>query len=476
MRILKRCQLLLVLLITSSSALSGERNAALLPPTVLTALKQAAIPVSAVGIYVQEVAHNQPLLSLNGDQPLNPASTMKLVTTDAALELMGPTATFSTQAFTRGEREGDQLLGDLILRGSGDPKLVIENLWLFLRRIRAQGVRSIRGNLVLDRSAFAATPGDPAQFDGDPLKPYNALPDALLLNFKSLAVRFMPDTRRGMVSVGLDPALDGYVIQAPKLVTEPCAGDWRQNLTATFDANAARFDGSFAAACGERFWQIHPYQLSRNRYFELVFRQLWTGLGGTLSGNVIDGEVPPDAVLLTQWESAALPELIRDINKFSNNVMARQLFLALGSAGGNLPASTTLSRTAVTRWLTSNGIDASGLVLENGSGLSRIERIPAATLGKILVSAFKSSVMPEFIASLPLLGYDGTMKKRLRSQDVAGHAHIKSGSLQDVRSIAGYVLAESGQRYAVVFLINHANAGRGADAQDALLQWVYREH
>ena len=476
MRILKRCQLLLALLIALSSVISDDSTAASLPPTVLTALKQAAIPVSAVGVYVQEVASNQPLLSMNGEQPLNPASTMKLVTTDAALELMGPAATFSTQAFIRGERDGDQLLGDLILRGSGDPKLVIENLWLFLRRIRAQGIRSIRGNLLLDRSAFASMPGDSSQFDGDALKPYNALPDALLLNFKSLEVRFMPDARHGTVSVAFNPMLDGYTIQAPKLVAEPCGGDWRQNLTAIFEANAARFDGSYAAACGERFWQIHPYQLSRNRYFELVFRQLWASLGGTLAGNVIDGVVAPDAVLLTQWESAALPELIRDINKFSNNVMARQLFLALGTVGGNLPASTTLSRTAVTRWLTSNGIDASGLVLENGSGLSRIERISAATLGKILLNAFQSPTMPEFIASLPLLGYDGTMKKRLRTQDIAGHAHIKSGSLQDVRSIAGYVLAESGRRYAVVFLINHINAARGADAQDALLQWVYRDH
>lgn len=481
MRILKRCQLLLVLLVPIAFAsVSNGVVAAAIPPTVQAALKRAGIPVDAVGIHVQDVSSNQSFVSLNGEQALNPASTMKLVTTDAALELMGPTATFSTLAYARGERDGDQLFGDLILRGSGDPKLVVENLWLFLRKIRAQGVRVIRGNLVLDRTAFAAAPsasaGDPSQFDGDPLKPYNALPDALLLNFKALAVRFAPDTKRGTVSVTLDPLLDGYPVQAPRLVADACSGDWRQNIAATLDANAARFDGSFAAACGERFWQIHPYQLSRNRYFELVFRQLWSGLGGSLDGKVIDGEVTPDAVMLAQWDSPALPELIRDINKFSNNVMARQLFLALGSAGGNAPASAAQSRIAITRWLASNGIDGGGLVLENGSGLSRIERISASTLGKVLVTAFRSPLMPEFIASLPLVGYDGTMKKRLRSHDVAGRAHIKSGSLQDVRSIAGYVLAESGRRYAVVFLINHANAARGSEAQDALLQWVYREN
>lgn len=481
MRIPKRSQLIVVavalsLAISSSITMAGDALAAEMPATVLAALKRAAIPISAVGIRVQDVAGKPSLLQLNEETAFNPASTMKLLTTDAALELMGPTATFLTLAYTRGVRSGDQLQGDLILRGSGDPKLVIENLWLFLRRIRAQGLRTIHGNVVLDRSAFAAELNDPAQFDGDPLKPYNAQPDALLLNFHSLAVRFTPDAAGANVAVTLDPLLDGYLVQGPSLVAGPCAADWRQGLSATLDARSARFEGNYPAACGERTWQIHPYQLSRNRYVELVFRQLWTALGGNFDGAVVDGEVTPDAVLLAQWESAALPELIRDINKFSNNVMARQLFLALGSVGSVAPANIASSRTAIKRWLASNGIDATGLVLENGSGLSRIERVSALTLGHVLLAAYQSPVMPEFIASLPLVGYDGTMKKRLRAQGIAGRAHIKSGSLQDVRSIAGYVLAESGRRFVVVFLINHPNASRGAEAQDALLQWIYENN
>ena len=471
MRILKRCQLVLL-----SFVLIGGVFAAELPATVQTALKRAAIPTAAIGVRVQDVISGQVLLSVNAEQAFNPASTMKLVTTSAALDLMGPTATFSTLAYTRGERKGDQLQGDLILRGSGDPKLVVENFWLFLRKIRAQGIRSIRGNLVLDRTAFAEVAADPSQFDGDPLKPYNAVPDALLLNFHALAVRFAPRADQGGVSVTLDPMLDSYPIQAPTLAAGPCPADWRQNISPTLDGSAARFDGNYSAACGERYWQIHPYQMSRNRYVELVFRQLWAGLGGSFEGAVIDGAVTSDAVLLTQWDSAALPELIRDINKFSNNVMARQLFLALGNVGGSAPASIATSRMAITRWLTSNGIDSTGLVLENGSGLSRTERISAQTLSKLLVTTFQSPVMPEFIASLPLVGYDGTMKKRLRTQGVAGRAHIKSGSLQEVRTIAGYVLAESGKRYAVVFLINHPNAARGGEAQDALLQWIYENN
>ena len=451
--------------------LAAQTVHAALPASVAAALKRAAIPSSAVGIQVQEIDSGRTLLALNPTQPLNPASTMKLITTDAALELLGPNYVFTTQVWIRGQRVGDQLNGDLILRGGGDPKLVLENFWLLLRKIRATGIKSVRGNLLLDRSAFADAANDPAQFDGDPLKPYNAAPDALLLNYHALAVHLAPDNARGAVQLAADPVLYRYPIKSPALTAGPCAGDWRQPIKVEFANNSASFDGAFAAACGDKTWEIHPYQLSRNRYLELVFRQLWSELGGTLDGEVADGAIGADAVLLTQWDSPTLPELIRDTNKFSNNVMARQLFLALG--GFAQSASVDASRAAVARWLAAKGIDSTGLVLENGAGLSRIERVPAALLSQLLVAAFASATMPELISSLPLVGYDGTMQKRLRGQSVAGRAHIKSGSLQEVRSIAGYVLAASGKRYTVVFLINHPNAARGAEAQDALLQWIY---
>ncbi|MFT5533223.1 MAG: D-alanyl-D-alanine carboxypeptidase/D-alanyl-D-alanine-endopeptidase (penicillin-binding protein 4) [Burkholderiaceae bacterium] len=467
MRILMRLQVVLITLLLAGTVHAG------LPAPVAAAFKRAGIAPSGIGIEVVDIATGRNVISLNAELPLNPASTMKLLTTSAALELLGPTYSFTTQAYMRGRLEDGLLQGDLILRGSGDPKLVIENFWLFLRKIRAQGVRDIRGNLVLDRSAFDATLIDPALFDGDPLKAYNAGPDALLLNFHSLAVSFIPDRLKDRVQVRLDPALDSYPVKPPQLTGGDCAGDWRVPINATLQSAGANFDGPYAANCGEKSWQIHPYQLSRNRYLELVFRQLWAELGGTFDGIALDGVVTTDAVLLAQWESPPMPELIRDVNKFSNNVMARQLFLTLASTVQLLPASIAASRDAVARWLAAKQIDASGLVLENGAGLSRIERISSRTLGSLLVSAFRAPTMPEFVSSLPLVGYDGTMRKRLRSEGVSGHAHIKTGSLQDVRSIAGYVQAASGKQFAVVCLINDPNAARGGEAQDALLQWVF---
>ncbi len=448
-----------------------------LPVPLVDAFKRAEIPVTAAGIYVREVGNgsNGPtLIASNADTSFSPASTMKLVTSDAALELLGPTFTWKTLAFADGAQSGEVLHGDLIIKGSGDPKLVMENFWLFLRRIRARGIREIHGNLLLDRSVFEQIVYDPAAFDADPLKPYNVGPDALLLNFKAMTFRFTPVESTRAVAVSVDPPVDGFPLVAPRLTNGAC-GDWRLRLQTVIDAKGARFLGEYPASCGERILYVHPYQMTHTEYFNLVFRRLWAELGGTFTGEVRDGYVPPSARLVAQWESAPLSEVIRDINKYSNNVMARQVLLTIASHQLNLPASQERGAAVVKAWMAHKGIDAPELVIENGSGLSRTERISAATMGSLLGAAFQAPTMPEFIASMPLVGYDGTMRQRLTAQGVAGHAHIKTGMLTDVRAVAGYVLAASGKRYAVVCIINHPNAMRGPEVQDMLLQWVY-EH
>ncbi|HJV86563.1 MAG TPA: D-alanyl-D-alanine carboxypeptidase/D-alanyl-D-alanine-endopeptidase [Noviherbaspirillum sp.] len=445
-----------------------------MPIPVADALQRAQIPASATGIYVREVGAGPLLLASNESMPFNPASTMKLVTSDAALELLGPSFTWRTQAYVTGAQVGDVLRGDLYIKGSGDPKLVLENFWLFLRRIRARGIREIRGDLVLDRSAFEEMPYDPSQFDGDPMKPYNVGPDALLLNYKALAFRFTPDEARGAVGVTMDPALAAYPVMAPRLAHGEC-GDWHARLRPVIDTWGARFAGTYSASCGEKVWYVNPYQMTHTQYFHLAFRRLWADLGGTLKGDVKNGAVPDSARLVAQWDSPALAEVIRDINKYSNNVMARQLLLTIAANELNLPANPERGAAVLRTWLGKKGIDAPELSVENGSGLSRTERISPLTMGRMLEAAFQSPVMPEFMASLPLAGLDGTMRMRLVNQTVAGKAHIKTGLLNEVRNIAGYVQAASGKRYVVVFMINHPNSLQGQEAQDALLQWVY-EH
>lgn len=443
-----------------------------MPPVVADALQRAQIPLSAVGVHVQEIGTGTVMLGMNESVPFNPASTMKLVTSNAALEILGPTFSWKTQAFIDGVQNGDVLHGDLIIKGSGDPKLVLENFWMFLRRIRSRGIREIRGNLLLDRTVFEERAFDAALFDGDPMKPYNVGPDALLLNYKSLSFRFVPDEARGIAHVTVDPPLAAYPLYAPKLSNGDC-GDWRVKLNPAIDSNSARFNGIYSMACGERIWHVHPHLMSHTQYFDLAFRRFWADLGGTLKGETRSGMLPPTARQLAEWDSAALSEVIRDINKFSNNVMARQLLLTLSYHVTKLPANTERGAAVVRAWLAAKGIDAPELSIENGSGLSRTERIAPITMGRLLAATFRSSTMPEFIASLPLVGLDGTMRQRLTTQAVAGKAHVKTGLLNEVRAIAGYVLAASGKRYVVVCMINHPNALLGNEAQDALLQWVY---
>jgi D-alanyl-D-alanine carboxypeptidase/D-alanyl-D-alanine-endopeptidase (penicillin-binding protein 4) len=443
-----------------------------LPSAVAEALTLAGIPADAVGAYVQEVNGGPALVAANSQTPFNPASTMKLVTSDAALELLGPAFSWKTQAYTEGVQKRDVLHGDLIIKGSGDPKLVLENFWLFLRRIRATGIREIRGNLVLDRSAFEEVAYDPALFDGDPMKPYNAGPDALLLNFKTLSFRFVPHEAPRSLYLTVDPPVAGYRIYPPKPVPGDC-GDWRARLKPVIDGSGARFGGVYPVSCGERNLNIHPYQLTNTQYFAAVFRRLWAELGGKFKGDVRDGLVQPNARLIAEWESPSLSETIRDINKYSNNVMARQLLLTVANRSLQMPATPERGAAVLKLWLANKGIDAPDLNIENGSGLSRTERISAVTMGRLLVSAYQSPTMPEFISSLPIVGYDGTMRQRLNEYSIAGRAHIKTGTLNDVRAVAGYVLAASGKRYAVVCIINHPNAAQGRPAQDMLLQWVY---
>lgn len=438
------------------------------PDSVDAALRNAAIPPAASSIVVLPLADGV-TIAANESQPMNPASTMKLVTTYAALDLLGPAFTWRTEAFVTGALRRDVLDGNLVIRGSGDPKLVVENLWLLVQRVRGYGIREIRGELVLDRSAFEPVGHDPAEFDGERFRPYNAGPDALLLNFKAISIGFVPDPDTRSARIVAMPPLAGLKLPATVRASDGPCGDWRGKLQADFsDPMAPAFRGAYPLACGEQLW--HLSLLDHGRYFGAAFAALWTSAGGTWSGRLREATVPADARRIALHESAPLAEVIRDVNKFSNNVMARQVYLTLGSDGGRLPASAARAEAAVRGWLDSRGLSMPELVLDNGAGLSRIERLSAAGLARLLRHAFASPLMPELMASLPLVGVDGTMRKR---NGAAGAAHIKTGLLADVRAIAGYVHAASGRRYVVVAIINHPNARNGQAAHDALLQWVH---
>ena len=469
--------LFVFVLMVSATLLPRDTQAqATRPPGPVTqALAQSGIPEASVAVYVHEIGAERPLVAAGAERALNPASTMKLVTTYAGLDLLGPAYVWNTEAYGSAPLVQDVLHGDLILKGYGDPKLTIENFWLLLRNLRARGVREIRGDLVFDRGYFSGEDADSARFDDQPTRPYNTAPDALLVNFKAVTVQFVPDAETRAVRVLTEPVLPQVQVANNLTLTDGACGDWisRLKIEAQGNADAARlaFNGVYSRDCGERARSFSV--LGHRQYVAALFSQLWKELGGVFAGGVHDGAVTPSARLLASAKSQTLSEIVRDINKFSNNVMARQLFLTLGAAGAGAPATAEKSNRVIKQWLAGKGLSFPELVLENGSGLSRIERISAKNLGQLLVHAFRSPVMPELMASLPLTAVDGTMRKRLSGAEIAGQAHIKTGSLAGVRSIAGYVLDSRGRRVVVVFIVNHTNAGNAQPAQDALLKWVY---
>ncbi|MDR0440398.1 MAG: D-alanyl-D-alanine carboxypeptidase/D-alanyl-D-alanine-endopeptidase [Candidatus Accumulibacter sp.] len=441
--------------------------AAGLPAPVDRALEKAGISAQNVSVLVQGAHEAQPLVSHNARAPMNPASVMKLLTAYAALEILGPAHTWKTEALSDRLPVDGRLQGNLYLRGSGDPRLALEQFWLFLRKLRMRGVSRIEGDLVLDRGAFSVSPHDPGQFDNEPLRPYNAGPDALLVNLKSLGFILHPDKSRARVDIWpATPGTGGLVRNRLTLGSGACAG-WRERLKIGLDGDVITLSGAYPASCGDNMLYLSPW--AADFQVERLFRALWQELGGTLHGRVREGRTPAGAHTLVVHESPALAEIVREINKFSNNVMARQVFLSLDAAR---PATPEGARRAVRAWLSGKGLGMPELALDNGSGLSREERISADSLARLLLAAWRSPVMPELLSSLPLAGVDGTLRKRLTEDAVSGRAHLKTGYLENVRALAGYVLDQSGERWVVVFLINDPRSHLGKPAMDALLQWI----
>jgi D-alanyl-D-alanine carboxypeptidase/D-alanyl-D-alanine-endopeptidase (penicillin-binding protein 4) len=420
-----------------------------LPDTVRQALNQNGIPESAASIYIHEINTTQPIIAFNSDKPMNPASVMKLVTTFAGLELLGPAFTWKTEVYANGVLKEGRLQGDLIIKGYGDPRLNLENFWLLTRSLHQIGLREITGDLILDNSYFDVSIENPAAFDNKPFRAYNTAPEALLVNYRTTELRIIPKPENNTTRIIINPQTEFITLNNNLKLTRDKCVEWRNTLGTSIriDPNnnhaSVALNGSYSVTCGEKSLLL---SLHNSQTYALgLFKQLWKQQGGIFNGKVRTGIVPDEILPLETYRSPPLTEIIRDINKFSNNIAARQLYLTLGK-----------------------------FKIENGSGLSRNERISTRHLGKLLLKAFQSSVMPEFVSSLPILAVDGTMKKRLIGTTVTGRAHIKTGLLNGVKTMAGYMLDKSGRRMAIVFFVNHANSGKAQLAMDALLQWIYQ--
>ena len=489
-----RVVLLPVLALLVGAVLVGAATAAAgagLPLPVKQALDRHRLPESSLSVWVQDTAAKTPFVRHRPDVPRNPASTAKLPTTFAALEMLGPDYDWETGVYVTGPVRNGRLEGDLVLVGSGDPFLVTEQLWRLLAAVQARGLRQIAGRIVIDNTHFSVA-GEPGsgEFDGKPFRVYNALPDALLVNFNSLdvVVEAAGAARGGAVRgrdarVRVEPPVAGLRVRDRlDLVRGGCARarfriDVSGSLSVASPLSAPlpeiTVGGRLPRGCSGRTFRRSL--LPPVRFAEGVIRALWTQMGGRIEGGFDVGRLPPGATRWYRHHSPPLSFVIRGINKFSNNVMARNVLLTLGAERFGPPGTVDKGRRAVAEWLRKRGYDLPHLHLANGSGLSRETRMSARGLAGVLIAAERSRFRPEFAQSLPIASLDGTMKKRLRRHPGAEWVRVKTGLLNNVRAMAGYVRTRRGRTFAVVALQNHPGVhqgGRGTAVQDALLRWL----
>lgn len=449
---------------------------AALPINMQEALSKAQLPAESVAIVVQPLDGGPPVISHNAAKAMNPASVMKLVTTYAALEALTPAYRWKTEIYRNGPLNNGVLEGDLIIKGYGDPSLNVAEFWRLLQQVQQQGMRQVKGNLVLDLSMYAPEVSQRPVLDDEPWRAYNANPSALLLNGRHTGFRFT------VINTGNKPAVQiSQEFELPQIrvintmqLRKGVCSDWRSDLhysvTSTIDGVTVAFSGSLPEQCDERYLELSV--LGDTQYVFETFKKLWGQLGGQFSGQLLMAPATETNTLVTTWWSAPLDSVVRDINKWSNNVMARQLLLTIGLEAGFAPADEVSAVLALKQALRQRGLQFPELVLENGSGLSRNERISAEHLAQLLLTAYQRPVMPVLMASLPILGLDGTTKKRLADGQSKGMAYLKTGSLEGVSSIAGYVQNAAGKRYIVVVIANHPRASAVREVQDVLIQSI----
>ena len=451
-------------------AAAGEE----VPAPVTTVIAAQRLPPGAVSFAVVEPGSGRLLYGQNPDTPRSPASTIKVVTTFAALDLLGPAYTWHTRASIRGALRGGVLDGDLILQGGGDPYMTLERWWSFAGALRAKGLKAIHGDIVIDNTAFSLPAEDPGEFDGRPNRPYNVLPDALMVNFQSIEFRVQPDVDARRVDVIANPspvnlAIDNHV----RLAAGRCNGaagrvDFK---VASASWDRVVFSGALSAHCAERSFTrvlLHPAT-----YAFGTFVELWHELGGEFLGKLRVEPAPADAQALLSFDSLTLSEIVRLTNKYSSNLMARHLLLAIGQERFGGPATLEKGAEAIAEWGRERGLDDQSMEIDNGSGLSRSTHISALQMAQILTLAYRSRYAPEFIASLPLAGIDGTLRSRMKASP-GGAVRLKTGHIDGVSGVAGYVTAVSGKTYVLVSLINHSRAdiGAGEAVHAALVSWI----
>lgn len=435
-----------------------------LPASWMDDLRQQGLSSEGVAVWVKPVDAKQAVLAHQAQIKMNPASTMKLVTTLAALEQLGPDYQWSTRLLSSGTVVNGHLQGPLIVQGGGDPWLTTEAVQAMLQKLQTLGIKHLDQGMVLDRSRFRGSVESAGYGMQVPGKTWLADPAALNINHLASEYRVQADASNQRLQVQVWPPLANNPVLQVRAQTGDCGGKPELELQATTSAYALQ--GAYPYACGERsYYWVDDTWLG---YHQRLLRSVWTQLGGALQGDITEGRSPEAATVLVEQRSLPLPRILAEMNKNSSNPIARTLFLNLGAPDSTEP-SLEAARQAVQQWWTAQGWAADELNIDNGSGLSRQERISAQAMGQLLDRAAHSPLAPLFWQSLPLLGVDGTLHRHHRSGPLRGRAWLKTGTLNDVKALAGQLIPSQGPALLLVFLVNRDDAERYAPVFDAWL-------
>ena len=498
------------LLPAAGRAFPGAQPPALrpiVPPVVQAAIAASGLPATSFGLYVLPLrdakpgvpllpASNprksrlralpppwpQPLLMLNGDEPFQLASTTKLVTSLAALDLLGPQFRWQTQAFTTGPLHEGKLLGYLVIVGGGDARLNIDSLRGWFRQLQAQGLQEVWGDIVLDRFAFRLTETDYATTPTpSPERPHHARPDALMINEGVVHVAVNGSAAR-RADVSLSPGLAGMRVVNEVTAGKGCSA-WAQVNRRDDGDSQLVVRGQWSAACGGR--EIGQFALPHAEFTTRAVAGLWRDSGGKLVGRVLDRRTPEAAAVpmvagtdaaplvpLSSLPSEPLAVLLREMNKHSDNLAARNLLLSLVPGFPQRSATLPAACARLQEWLAKQGLAKGDIEVDNGAGLSRAERGTPRAMVQLLRNGWHSKHAQLFFDSLPIAGVDGTLQMRMTTGVATGRAHLKTGTLNDTRALAGYVRADGGRMLALVAIVNDADASRAMPALDAIVEWA----
>lgn len=466
----KKAVLCLLLVLYWGYAFAAQSQ---LPVEVRKLVSDHRVPENHIGLYIAPVDENDEAITLNATQSFNPASVIKLLPSLAALELFSPAYQWSTRVYADGKPTNGTLEGNVYIKGGGDPYLTVESVWSLLRSIRARGIGRINGDLVVDDNVFELPAFDRAAFDDKPHRIYNGPANGLMVNF--WAVQFTISALADRVYIDAFPGSRYLkIVNQVKHSSARCTSENRRigyRTQETGDSIIVTFTGILSDRCSP-FVMVRAV-IPTDRYLQYVLPGLWRDAGGILEGTVKRGDVPDDAVKIYTHLSRSLAEVVRATNKFSNNMMARHLLLTLGTLNKERDVQVQDGIDVLNDWLIRRGIDVPGLKLVNGSGLSRDTLISAQGMANVLHAGFHSPYAPEFLSSLPVAGEDRALESRdFGEQDTS--VRIKTGLIDHVRAMAGYITSRNGTKYVVVLLVNHPGVHRrvGTRLQNALIRYV----